>query len=133
MLRLKKSLKMNNEDTKSNVPAPQAKQLENICTDDSYKCTRLPAFISTTNVRELFGLREGESMEEAFTRLEANDPAAKADLQNRLITEQNSIEASTQMIELIKQKNVADLDKAREAANKEFLCKEFNNTEGECQ
>ena len=64
---------------------------------------------------------------------EANDPAAKADLQNRLITEQNSIQASTQMIELIKQKNVADLDKAEKAASKEFLCKEFNTPEGECQ
>ena len=55
----------------------------------------------------------------------AEDPAAKADLQNRLISEQNSIQAAAQMVELIKQKNIQDLDTAAREARIEFRCKEF--------
>jgi type IV secretion system protein VirB5 len=55
----------------------------------------------------------------------ANDPAAKADLQNRLIAEQNAIQASAQLVELIKQKNIQDLDTAAREARVEFRCKEF--------
>lgn len=55
----------------------------------------------------------------------ADDPAAKADLQNRLISEQNSIQAAAQMVELIKQKNIQDLDTAAREARIEFRCKEF--------
>lgn len=58
----------------------------------------------------------------------ADDPAAKADLQNRLISEQNSIQASAQMVELIKQKNIQDLDTAARAARIEFRCKEFKRS-----
>ncbi len=58
----------------------------------------------------------------------AEDPAAKADLQNRLLSEQNSIQASAQMVELIKQKNIQDLDTAARAARAEFRCKEFKRS-----
>lgn len=36
--------------------------------DDEGPSNDLPAFISTTNARELYGLREGETVAEAITR-----------------------------------------------------------------
>lgn len=36
--------------------------------DDDGPSTDLPAFISTTNARELYGLREGETVAEAIAR-----------------------------------------------------------------
>jgi len=36
--------------------------------DDEGPSNDLPAFISTTNARELYGLREGETVTEAITR-----------------------------------------------------------------
>lgn len=58
----------------------------------------------------------------------ATDPAAKADLQNRLTSEGNAIEANAQMFEVIKQKYQDDLDAASEAASSEWSCKEFKRS-----
>lgn len=41
--------------------------------DDEGPSNDLPAFISTTNARELYGLREGETVAEAIARHEAEE------------------------------------------------------------
>lgn len=55
----------------------------------------------------------------------ADDPAAKADLQNRIASEQNAIQANAQLVQLIKEKNMQDLEAAQREAKREFLCAEF--------
>lgn len=55
----------------------------------------------------------------------AQDPAAKSDLQARLISEQNAIQGTTQLLAVIQAKQQQDIDAANRAARKEWLCKEF--------
>lgn len=55
----------------------------------------------------------------------AEDPAAKQDLTNRLINEQNAIAANQNLVQVLQVQQRQELDIAAAAANKEFLCKEF--------
>lgn len=55
----------------------------------------------------------------------ASDPAAKADLQNRIASEQNSIEGTTQLLAILKEKQAQDLAETRAAASRSILCSEF--------
>jgi type IV secretion system protein VirB5 len=57
----------------------------------------------------------------------ASDPAAKQDLLNRFATEQSSIQATTQLLAIVQQKQAQDIADARAAAQKDYLCKEFKN------
>lgn len=57
----------------------------------------------------------------------AGDPAAKQDLANRMITEQNSIQATSQLLEILKQKQAQDIAQAQQAASRSFVCTEFKN------
>ena len=57
----------------------------------------------------------------------ASDPAAKQDLANRMLTEQNSIQATSQLLEILKRKQEQDITQAREAAHRSFVCNEFKN------
>ncbi len=61
----------------------------------------------------------------------AQDPAAKNDLQARLISEQNAIQGTTQLLSVIQAKQQQELDAASRAAEKEWLCKEFKKKD--CQ
>ncbi|WP_265310999.1 type IV secretion system protein [Verminephrobacter aporrectodeae] len=58
----------------------------------------------------------------------ANDPAAKVDLTNRLISEQNAIQANQHLVTILQVKQKQDMEVASQAAVKEFTCKEFNRT-----
>lgn len=55
----------------------------------------------------------------------ASDPAAKADLNSRLLNEQNAINADRQLLTLIKAKSEQDNAAAARAANVERVCSEF--------
>jgi type IV secretion system protein VirB5 len=55
----------------------------------------------------------------------ASDPAAKQDLTNRLVSEQNAIAAATQQTQVQKAKFEADMQVAQAGAQREFTCKEF--------
>ncbi|WP_443112909.1 type IV secretion system protein [Herbaspirillum seropedicae] len=55
----------------------------------------------------------------------ANDPAAKADLSNRLISEQNAIQANQNLVTIIQSKQKQELESAAQQATKEHICKEF--------
>jgi type IV secretion system protein VirB5 len=55
----------------------------------------------------------------------ASDPAAKQDLTNRLVSEQNAIAAATQQTQVQKAKFEADMQVAQANAQREFTCKEF--------
>lgn len=55
----------------------------------------------------------------------ASDPAAKADLTNRLINEQNAIQANQNLVTIIQTKQKQELEVASQAAVKELSCKEF--------
>ena len=55
----------------------------------------------------------------------AADPAAKTDLTNRLISEQNSIQANQNLVAVLQSRQKAELDSAASAAAKEYGCKEF--------
>ncbi|MDM0029126.1 type IV secretion system protein [Variovorax saccharolyticus] len=58
----------------------------------------------------------------------ASDPAAKADLTNRLISEQNLIQGNQQVLATLQLKQKQELENANQAAAKEWRCKEFNST-----
>ena len=56
----------------------------------------------------------------------ANDPAAKADLANRLISEQNAIQANQNLVTILQSKQKQELETAAQQATQEHTCKEFN-------
>lgn len=58
----------------------------------------------------------------------ASDPAAKQDLNNRLINEQNSIAATSQLVEILDSKYQQNLAEAEHAAYLAYQCKEFGRT-----
>jgi type IV secretion system protein VirB5 len=58
----------------------------------------------------------------------AGDPAAKADLQNRLVSEQNSIQATSQLLALLKEKMAQDTEQANTAAHANVICSEFRGS-----
>ncbi|HHW4683325.1 MAG TPA: type IV secretion system protein [Xylella sp.] len=58
----------------------------------------------------------------------ANDPAAKADLANRLISEQNAIQANQNLVTILQAKQKQELEVASQAAAEEFSCKEFKRS-----
>lgn len=60
----------------------------------------------------------------------ANDPAAKADLANRLISEQNAIQANQNLVTILQTKQRQDLKDASREAQREYLCSEFKRTGG---
>lgn len=55
----------------------------------------------------------------------ANDPAAKADLANRLISEQNAIQANQNLVTILQSKQKQELEIAAQQATQEHTCKEF--------
>jgi type IV secretion system protein VirB5 len=57
----------------------------------------------------------------------ANDPAAKADLTNRLVSEQNAIQANQNLVTILQSKQRQDMKEAGRAAQKEYLCNEFKS------
>lgn len=59
----------------------------------------------------------------------AKDPAAKQDLTNRLISEDNAIQASENLATILQSKQKQELENASELASKEITCKEFNHTD----
>ena len=58
----------------------------------------------------------------------ANDPAAKADLANRLISEQNAIQANQNLVTILQSKQKQELEVASQAAVKELSCKDFKRS-----
>lgn len=58
----------------------------------------------------------------------ASDPAAKADLTNRLINEQNAIQATSNLVNLLQKKQKQELEEATRQAQKEFMCREFKRS-----
>lgn len=58
----------------------------------------------------------------------ASDPAAKQDLTNRLVSEQNAIQANQNLVAILQTKQKQDLEAASQAAAKEFTCKEFKKS-----
>ncbi|ADN62005.1 P16 (plasmid) [Xylella fastidiosa subsp. fastidiosa GB514] len=58
----------------------------------------------------------------------ANDPAAKADLANRLINEQNAIQANQNLVTILQAKQKQELEIASQAAVEELSCKEFKRS-----
>jgi type IV secretion system protein VirB5 len=55
----------------------------------------------------------------------ADDPAAKMDLTNRLISEQNAVQANQNLVTILQSKQQQEIQAAAEAAQKEYACKEF--------
>ncbi|MDI1298624.1 type IV secretion system protein [Methylotenera sp.] len=55
----------------------------------------------------------------------ASDPAAKMDLQNRIAVEQANIQTTSQLVDILKQKQAQDQEYTSHQAQKEWQCKEF--------
>lgn len=55
----------------------------------------------------------------------ASDPAAKQDLTNRLINEQNAIQANLNLVTVLQTKQKQELEMVSQQAIKELSCKEF--------
>lgn len=58
----------------------------------------------------------------------ASDPAAKVDLTNRLINEQNAIQAVSNLVNLLQKKQKQELEEASRQAREEFICREFQRS-----
>jgi type IV secretion system protein VirB5 len=58
----------------------------------------------------------------------ANDPAAKADLSNRLMSEQNAIQANQNLVTILQTKQKQEMEAAGQLAAEEFSCKEFKRS-----
>ncbi|MEK7801371.1 MAG: type IV secretion system protein [Pseudomonadota bacterium] len=58
----------------------------------------------------------------------AYDPAAKADLANRLISEQNAIQGNQNLVTILQSRQRQELEYASQEASKELTCKEFKRT-----
>lgn len=56
----------------------------------------------------------------------ATDPAAKQDLTNRLVNEQNAIAATQQVLAVLKERQQQELAASSVVKSKENLCREFN-------
>jgi type IV secretion system protein VirB5 len=59
---------------------------------------------------------------------DAEDPAAKEDLSNRLISEQNALQANQNLASLVQARQKQELDQAYQQAQEEYACKEFNRS-----
>ena len=55
----------------------------------------------------------------------ASDPAAKMDLQNRIAVEQANIQTTSQLVEILKQKQAQEQEYSNKQAHQNSLCKEF--------
>lgn len=55
----------------------------------------------------------------------ANDPAAKMDLTNRLISEQNAIQATQNLVSILQSKQKQEMEEAGRLASQEITCLEF--------
>ncbi|MDQ1817821.1 type IV secretion system protein [Massilia sp. CCM 9210] len=55
----------------------------------------------------------------------AEDPAAKADLQSRIISEQNAIAGTSQLLAILKEKQAQEVIDARQDAHRKYICAEF--------
>ena len=61
-----------------------------------------------------------------MTQIEsAPDPAAKQDLANRLINEQNAVQANVNLVNILKDMQTKELQEAGDAAAREYQCHEF--------
>jgi len=70
-----------------------------------------------------------KQIQNLMTRIDtASDPAAKQDLANRLINEQNAIQANENLVTLLKEKQRQQLEAASQQAAKEYTCNEFQST-----
>lgn len=58
----------------------------------------------------------------------ANDPAAKQDLMNRLVSQQNTLQASQNLAALVERKQKQELEQASRAAAAEHACGEFKRS-----
>lgn len=58
----------------------------------------------------------------------ASDPAAKHDLQNRMVSELQSIQATQHLIAMLRTKQEQDTLETRQAAHQSFICGEFKNS-----
>jgi type IV secretion system protein VirB5 len=58
----------------------------------------------------------------------ASDPAAKQDLMNRLVSQQNALQANQNLVTLVNQKQKQDLEVASRSAASEAACSEFKRS-----
>lgn len=59
---------------------------------------------------------------------QAEDPAAKTDLTNRLINEHNAMQADQNLVTVLQSKQRQELEDARREAMEEYRCKEFKRS-----
>lgn len=137
----------NNAAMRSTLPADWQQVLANVKQSPAYASER--AKYPTLNVRPktngLYDVMASQDavMDDLFTKASnrlvvvdsltaqidsASDPAAKSDLTNRLISEQNAIQANQNLVMILQTKQKQQLDAAAEAANKEYVCKEFKRS-----
>lgn len=88
--------------------------------------------VATNNATMVDFFKRANDRMEQVAQLQASidsapDPAAKADLQNRIASEQNSIAGTTQLLAILKEKQAQDLTDARSAASRGRMCAEFKN------
>lgn len=132
---------------KSTLPTDWKSVLSNIKSSPTFTAERgkLPTLAGMPNTNALYDVIASQNavMSDLYTQANArlaqvqslmgqidsaNDPAAKQDLMNRLVSEQNAIQANQNLVGILQQKQKLDLDAASQAAQKEYLCKEFKKT-----
>ncbi|HSY26341.1 MAG TPA: type IV secretion system protein [Burkholderiaceae bacterium] len=62
----------------------------------------------------------------------ATDPAAKNDLQNRMVSELQSIQGTIHLLGMLQPKQQRDIEEAQNSAHQSFVCAEFASTAANC-
>lgn len=98
-------------------------------TDSPKKNALFDSMASERATMSIFYQKTNDRIEQAQSLMgqidSASDPAAKADLQARLISEQNAIASNSQLLTVLKSKQKQELESANQDAIKEMRCKDF--------
>jgi type IV secretion system protein VirB5 len=137
---------LSNPAVKSQLPADWAQVMNSVKSTGTYTAERnkLPQStdprinaiydnVATNNATMVDFFRRANDRMAQVAQLQASidsasDPAAKADLQNRIASEQNSIAGTTQLLQILREKQAQDLSDARAAASRSRMCAEFKNS-----
>lgn len=135
---------LNSLDLGIKIPAEFQTLLSNIEGSSAYKIARdaYPHFENQPKMNEIFNQRAinvaliDQIIEQTSKRSKnianlmqqidlAIDPAAKTDLTNRLVSEQNAIAADSQMVSSVNEKMKQENARLQYQAKQESICKEF--------
>lgn len=137
---------LDNTGLRAALPSDWTQIVANVKSTAAYATARsqYPTFASLPKTTALYDViaAQNATMSDLYTKANAraqvvqdlmsqidlaSDPAAKQDLTNRLISEQNAIQANQNLVSVLQAKQKDELAIASQQADAELTCKEFKN------